>query len=167
MSFYTIVFTLVFFLSQIWCIQSRLYNCKSSFHSKPVFQRERNRFYIVWRAVSYLHQSHVAQMLWTEVRFIMKRYILQEIKWIQVKCYLLPAKIYQKKTPSPNLTRSIRERNFFQLIAKGGRKRLVFVFTEIKKFKSFEEFKAWIKSWVPKIYLFKICKLFIKHVGYL
>ena len=39
--------------------------------------------------------------------------------------------------------------------------------TEIKNSKSLEEFKARIKSWVPKSCPCKICKLFIKHVGYL
>ena len=39
--------------------------------------------------------------------------------------------------------------------------------TEIKNSKSLEEFKARIKSWVPKNCPCKICKLFIKHVGYL
>ena len=39
--------------------------------------------------------------------------------------------------------------------------------TEIKNSKSLEEFKARIKSWVPENCPCKICKLFIKHVGYL
>ena len=39
--------------------------------------------------------------------------------------------------------------------------------TEIKNSKSLEEFKVRIKSWVPKNCPCKICKLFIKHVGYL
>ena len=39
--------------------------------------------------------------------------------------------------------------------------------TEIKDSKSLEAFKAQIKSWVPKNCPYKICKLFIKHVGYL
>ena len=40
--------------------------------------------------------------------------------------------------------------------------------TEIKNSKSLEEFKARIIiSWVPKNCPSKICKLFIKHVGYL
>ena len=39
--------------------------------------------------------------------------------------------------------------------------------TEIKNSKSLEEFKARIKSWVPKNCPCKICKLFIKRVGYL
>ena len=39
--------------------------------------------------------------------------------------------------------------------------------TEIKNSKSLEEFKAQIKSCVPKNCLVKICKLFIKHVSYL
>ena len=39
--------------------------------------------------------------------------------------------------------------------------------TEIKNSKSLEEFKVRIKSWVPKNYPCKICKLFIKHIGYL
>ena len=39
--------------------------------------------------------------------------------------------------------------------------------TEIKNSKSLEEFKMWVKSWFPKTYPFKICKLFIKQVGYL
>ena len=38
---------------------------------------------------------------------------------------------------------------------------------EIKNSKSPEEFKAQIKSWVPKNCPYKIYKLFIKHVGYL
>ena len=38
---------------------------------------------------------------------------------------------------------------------------------EIKKSKSFEEFKVRIKSCIPKNWPCKICKLFIKHVGYL
>ena len=37
---------------------------------------------------------------------------------------------------------------------------------EIKNSKSLEESKARIKSWVPKNCSCKICKLFIKHVGY-
>ena len=41
------------------------------------------------------------------------------------------------------------------------------VSTEIKNSKSLKEFKAGIKSWVPKNCPCKICKLFIKHVGYL
>ena len=41
------------------------------------------------------------------------------------------------------------------------------VTTEIKNSKSLEEFKVRIKSWVPKNCPCKICKLFIKHVGYL
>ena len=39
--------------------------------------------------------------------------------------------------------------------------------TEIKNSKSLKEFKVRIKSWVPKNCPCKICKLFIKHVGYL
>ena len=39
--------------------------------------------------------------------------------------------------------------------------------TEIKNSKSLEEFKVRIKGWVPKNCLYKICKLFIKHAGYL
>ena len=39
--------------------------------------------------------------------------------------------------------------------------------TEIKNSKSFEEFEARSKSWISKNCLCKICKLFIKHVGYL
>ena len=41
------------------------------------------------------------------------------------------------------------------------------VITEIKNFKSLEKFKKRIKTWVPKNYSRKICKLFIKHVDYL
>ena len=37
--------------------------------------------------------------------------------------------------------------------------------SEIKNSKSLQEFKARIKSWVPKNCPCKICKLFIKHVG--
>ena len=47
-----------------------------------------------------------------------------------------------------------------------GRKLWDNVPTEIKYSKSFEEFKARIKSWIPKNCPCKICKLFIKHVGY-
>ena len=39
--------------------------------------------------------------------------------------------------------------------------------TEIENSKSVEEFKARIKSWVPKNCPCKIYKLFIKHVSYL
>ena len=39
------------------------------------------------------------------------------------------------------------------------------VLTEIKNSKSLEEFKARIKSWVPKNYPCKMCKLYIKYVG--
>ena len=39
--------------------------------------------------------------------------------------------------------------------------------TEVKNSKSLEEFEAQIQAWVPKNYLCNICKLFIKHVGYL
>ena len=39
--------------------------------------------------------------------------------------------------------------------------------TEIENSKSVEEFKARIKSWVPKHCPCKIYKLFIKHVSYL
>ena len=38
---------------------------------------------------------------------------------------------------------------------------------QIKKSKPLDEFKARIKSWVPKNCPCKISKLFIKHVGYL
>ena len=37
--------------------------------------------------------------------------------------------------------------------------------TEIKNFKSFEDFEARSKSWISKNCLCKKCKLFIKHVG--
>ena len=39
--------------------------------------------------------------------------------------------------------------------------------TEIKNSKSLEKFKVRIKIWVPKNCPCKICKLFIKHVGYI
>ena len=39
--------------------------------------------------------------------------------------------------------------------------------TGMKSSKYLEEFKVRIESWVPKKCLCKICKLFIKHVGYL
>ena len=48
-----------------------------------------------------------------------------------------------------------------------GPKLWVKVPTEIENSKSVEEFKARIKSWVPKNCPCKIYKLFIKHVGYL
>ena len=39
--------------------------------------------------------------------------------------------------------------------------------TDIKNLKSLEEFKVRIKSWVLKNCPCKICKLFMKHAGYL
>ena len=59
------------------------------------------------------------------------------------------------------------EKNGIEMGSSIGPKLWEKVPTKIKNYKSLEEFKAQIKGWVLKNCRCKICKLFIKYVGYL
>ena len=112
---------------------------------------------------TFIHQRNL-QKLMTEI-FKVKTGIVSELMKDVFEFDVVPYNVrnhskYRHNIPCP-------ERYAIETASSIGPKLWDKVPTEIKNSKSLEEFKARIKSCVPKNCPCKICKLFIKHGGYL